>query len=104
MGTTLLNYRSSSDCGKSDNIANGTKLSVSSKLLSDGSTIESQVRYTCRHGFYLDSTPFASHLDVFCMHDADGTPIWSQKSLPKCLAGKTFTFLYVTCLKSVCLE
>ena len=65
---------------------------IETKRLSDGSIVESFVRYECDPGHLLDAGYFAigydAHVNLFCMHGMDGIPKWNQTSLPECLAGK----------------
>ena len=82
------------DCGEASEIEDGTKLTLDSKMLEDGSVIESYIRYQCNPGFLLNSGSFATgynaHLHLFCANGMDGEmPKWNQISLPECLAGKT---------------
>ena len=88
------------DCGEASEIEDGTKLTLDSKTLEDGSIIETYARYQCNPGYLLNSGSFATgynaHLHLFCAHDMDGEmPKWNQTSLPECLAGKAAVSLVI---------
>ena len=90
----LNNTFNLSDCGDSVELHNGTKITIDYKTLTNGTKIESYVRYECNPGYLLDYEHYASgysaHLHLFCMHGMEGElPNWNQTTLPQCLIGKT---------------
>ena len=73
----------------SPDIGNATKMVVGLETLTNGTKVESIVRYECEDGYLLDwvhnSSMINSHISILCLH---GLADWSHTTLPQCIARK----------------